>query len=408
MSPAASFADARKPVLASRRVLESPPHDQPDSSASIRAVRLKNSLQMRAFSPGSNIEAMTATPVVAATAPVLPPPPPPGMSHREFTIQRSSLHERMGLSFEDPVCDTRVTAVFPGPCKTAGLEAGMIVTAVDGEHLTTLAQLQDAVARVGHACTIEVFDPSSPPPLASRAHAAGELRSLDPQTPTAAARRRKPLSYGDALAIANTISSAGEAVSAATPATPVLPLSALKSHAPAAWGGGGAVEQGGGWTGMETPRTAVAAAADFAAVGGGSSEVQQLRVQLEAANAQVKSAVSRTALASDRERELMDDLVAEKQSRRALEQELAAEMALRRGLEQDVQVLVRGANDQASAQHAMSVRRCDEAASSAAVAVLEDELARLRCEHEALLIQQAREADQATYNESDTTFKYKV
>ena len=210
---------------------------------------------------------------------------------KEYTIFREHRNDRLGLGFEDDREELRVTDVWPGPCKTAGMEKGAVIVAVDAVSVASLDQMQRQLAVANLNFVLEVMLPVE----------ASSARLLE-ESPRN--RHRKPMTYENAIAASAHIIAAGEGVTQAPP-----------SHRPLL---------------ARTPLSGVQDA----------DECDQLRLQLEAANVQVKSAQSRTALAHERERELTEELLEAKQRVRQLEVDYSDEASKRQLVEQDIKALV--------------------------------------------------------------------
>ncbi|KAJ9452096.1 hypothetical protein DIPPA_30962 [Diplonema papillatum] len=261
---------------------------------------------------------------------------------RDIVVRRESVTDKMGLALDDPYLETKVTQVWPGPCHAAGIRPGMIVVAVDGKPANNLLALQHAIAAASFTFTMTVEEPAFT--------TAGDTSAF---LVDAAAR---VMAHGDQQA--------------AFPARRGSWLARdLADHPPPPPGS------------ILLPTGNFLSAENLARAH--PDDISQLHLQLEAANVQVRSAQSRFAAFVDKERELAEELLREREARRAAENEAAVHITRSKQLEVELDVAsaelhrLRDLNDALSKQQT--------GATHTLVTQLEDQVIALRRENDSLL-----------------------
>ena len=217
------------------------------------------------------------------------PSPPRNYIQKEITVRRERATERLGLAFNDAMQETRITEVWNGPCKDAGVAAGMVIVAVDNQGTQTLSLLQRYLSEAGLVFTLSVEE---------QYHNNSPVNS-QPVTPTAGG---------------------GRSIASYPPPTSIklpIPTSTPITSTPLQ---------------VESSLVTTIALAPH-------DEVIQLRLQLEAANLQIRSTQSRLQSQSDLELERNEELVFEREKRQKLNTELILERTGKNEAEEEVRVL---------------------------------------------------------------------
>eukprot|EP01063_Lacrimia_lanifica_P020104 TRINITY_DN27462_c0_g1_i1.p1 TRINITY_DN27462_c0_g1~~TRINITY_DN27462_c0_g1_i1.p1 ORF type:complete len:471 (+),score=101.60 TRINITY_DN27462_c0_g1_i1:60-1472(+) len=86
---------------------------------------------------------------------------------RRVTVRRTHYGERMGLAFDDALCETKVTEVWEGPCRAAGVEAGMTIVAVNYTPVHSLSAVPAAINAAPLDFVMELEVPPRTAPVSS-------------------------------------------------------------------------------------------------------------------------------------------------------------------------------------------------------------------------------------------------